>query len=118
MRLDYLLKGHHILEQQGEKGLEVTGLATDSRDVKKGYLFVALKGYSQDGHRYLAQAVENGAQALVVEKAGEAFAGVTMVRVSDTRAILPELAARFYDYPGDGLNLTGITGTNGVSRAN
>ena len=52
MKLDRILEGLNILEIQGNKDLEIKGLTSDSRAVKKGYLFVAVKGDSQDGHRY------------------------------------------------------------------
>lgn len=113
IRLDYLLKGLPILEQKGTADLEIKGLTNDSRAVKKGYLFVAVKGSNQDGHRYLAHAVEKGAHALVVENVESAFKDVTIIRLPDTRIALSDLAARFYNYPAKGMNLIGITGTNG-----
>ena len=113
VRLDYLLKGLGILEQHGRGDLEIKGLTNDSRAVKKGDLFVAVKGSSQDGHRYLAHAVQRGAHVLVVENVDRVFRGVTVVRVPDTRAVLFELAARFYSYPAKDITLIGITGTNG-----
>jgi UDP-N-acetylmuramoyl-L-alanyl-D-glutamate--2,6-diaminopimelate ligase len=113
MRLDHLLRGLAILKLHGEKDIEVNGITCDSRAVKKGDLFVALKGSSQDGHRYLAHAIARGALAVVTENVQTAFSGVTAVKVPDTRAALPELAARFYQYPARGMKLIGITGTNG-----
>ncbi|GAG03666.1 unnamed protein product, partial [marine sediment metagenome] len=105
MRLDYLLKGLSILEHHGRGDLEIKGLTNDSRAVKKGDLFVAVKGDNQDGHRYLAHAVQRGAHALVVENVERVFRGVTVVRLPDTRAALSELAARFYWYPARDMNL-------------
>jgi len=113
VRLDYLLNGQPILEQHGNENLEIKGLTSDSRAVKKGYLFVAVKGSSQDGHKYLAHAVQKGACALAVENIEDLFTNVTIVRLPDTRAALSELASRFYNYPSKGMNLIGITGTNG-----
>ncbi|NVM25597.1 MAG: UDP-N-acetylmuramoyl-L-alanyl-D-glutamate--2,6-diaminopimelate ligase [Desulfobacterales bacterium] len=113
MRLDYLLKGLSVLELHGEGNIDVKGITCDSRAVKKGDLFVAVRGSSQDGHRYLAQAVQRGAHALVVEDVESVFRGATIVRLPDTRAALSELAARFYRYPAKHMTLIGITGTNG-----
>lgn len=113
MRLDYLLKGLPVLEQKGEADIEIKGVTNDSRTVKKGYLFAAVKGANQDGHRYLAHAVEKGARALIVENVESVFKDVTIVRLPDTRIALSELAARFYNYPAKGMSLIGITGTNG-----
>jgi UDP-N-acetylmuramoyl-L-alanyl-D-glutamate--2,6-diaminopimelate ligase len=113
MKLDFLVKGLSILEQRGRGDIEVSGLTNDSRAVQEGYLFVAVKGYHQDGHRYLAHAVDKGAYALVVEQAVKEFRDITVIRVPDTRIALPGLAARFYGYPAKGIRLIGITGTNG-----
>lgn len=113
MRLDYLLKGLSVLELHGEGNTDVKGITCDSRAVKNGDLFVAVRGSSQDGHRYLAHAVGRGAHALMVEDVERIFRGVTIVRLPDTRAALSELAARFYGYPAQDMTLIGITGTNG-----
>ena len=113
MRLDYLLHDQPIVAKQGNEKLEIKGLTSDSRLVKKDYLFVAVKGSSQDGHKYLGDAVQRGACALVVENAVPGFPNVTIVRVPDTRAALSGLASRFYNYPTQDINLIGITGTNG-----
>ena len=113
MRLDYLLNGQPVVEQHGNKDCEIKGLTSDSREVKKGYLFVAVKGSSQDGHKYLSDAVQRGACALVVENVANVFPNVPIVRVPDTRAALSDLASRFYNYPSKDMNLIGITGTNG-----
>ena len=113
LRLDYLLQGQPVIEQHGNRNPEIKGLTSDSRLVKKDYLFVAVKGSSQDGHKYLTDAVRRGACAVVVENVESVFPNVTMVRVPDTRAALSVLASRFYDYPSKNMNLIGITGTNG-----
>jgi len=113
VRLDYLLNGQHIVQQHGNEDCEITGLTSDSRDVRKDYLFVAVKGSSRDGHKYLADAVQRGACALVVENVENVFPNVTIVKVPDTRVALSELASRFYGYPSRDMNLIGITGTNG-----
>jgi len=107
------LKGQHVLEQHGKTDIEITGLTTDSRAVEKSYLFVAVKGSNEDGHRYLDHAIQRGAHALLVEQGEKVFGGVTIIRVPDTRVALSELASRFYQYPARNLNLIGITGTNG-----
>ena len=113
MRLDYLLNGQQILEHSGNTDVEIKGLTADSRKVKEGYLFVALKGSSENGHRYLADAVQKGARALVVQDAETGVTGATVVRLPDTRSAFFDLAERFYDYPARHMDLIGITGTNG-----
>ena len=67
MQLGQLLNGIPTYQMSGDPEQEIQGLAYDSRQVKPGYLFVALKGHSQNGHDYLQSAVQNGAVALVME---------------------------------------------------
>ena len=113
MRLDYLLEGIDILESHGRTDIEIKGLTNDSREVKQDYLFVAVKGWNQDGHRYLTDAIQDGAHGLVVEKIEKTYRDTTIVRIADTRAALSKMAARFYNYPARDMKLIGITGTNG-----
>jgi UDP-N-acetylmuramoyl-L-alanyl-D-glutamate--2,6-diaminopimelate ligase len=113
MRLDYLLNGQQILEHSGNADVEIKGLTADSRKVKDGYLFVALKGSSENGHRYLADAVQKGARVLVVQDVETGLTGATVVRLPDTKSAFFDLAERFYDYPARHMDLIGITGTNG-----
>ncbi len=96
----------------------VDSLATDSRKVGRGVLFLALPGEKQDGHTFLEAAVRAGCVALVVEEGKidpRTFAdrGVTVVSVIDTREALGSIAAAFFDYPEKQLRFVGITGTNG-----
>ena len=92
---------------------DVTGIAYDSRHVKPGAVFVALRGVNADGARFVPQAVANGAIAVVAETASPAGVSVPWTQVSNARAALAELAAEFYKHPSDQLVLVGITGTNG-----
>ncbi|NTV13991.1 MAG: UDP-N-acetylmuramoyl-L-alanyl-D-glutamate--2,6-diaminopimelate ligase [Desulfobulbaceae bacterium] len=99
------------------RDVAISGLTTDSRQVGPGQLFVALAGGSADGHDFLAQAVANGAAALLVEKAEKIPPGLAaklaVVVVVDCRAVLAALAAAFYGQPQKEMKLFGITGTNG-----
>ena len=108
-----MLNGQQILEHRGNTDIEIKGLTADSRKVKDGYLFVALKGSSENGHRYLNDAVQKGAQALVVQDGETGLTGATVFRLPDTRDAFFDLAERFYDYPARHMDLIGITGTNG-----
>ena len=95
---------------------EIAALAYDSRAVTPGGLFVALRGAKSDGHDFIAQALNKGAAALMIhaDQAGwYGTSGLTTVTVPDTRAVLPALAATFYGQPSLGLDLVGVTGTNG-----
>jgi UDP-N-acetylmuramoyl-L-alanyl-D-glutamate--2,6-diaminopimelate ligase len=113
MRLGRLIKGLNIHDFRGDPELEIKGLAYDSRLVGPGYLFVALKGQTLDGHAFMKDAVQHGAVALVADEF-QGFDGETaMVRVRDAREALSALSVKFYNEPYKGINLTGITGTNG-----
>lgn len=90
----------------------IHGIAYDSRMVKPGYLFVALEGGSVDGHRYIPQAIERGASAIVGTKRIE-LADVPYVPVDDGRQALALLSAAFYGFPSRQLTVIGVTGTDG-----
>jgi UDP-N-acetylmuramoyl-L-alanyl-D-glutamate--2,6-diaminopimelate ligase len=91
----------------------VAAIAYDSRQVKPGAVFVALRGVHADGARFAAQAIANGAITVVAESAPPAGITVPWARVPNARAALAELAAAFFDNPSEELALVGITGTNG-----
>jgi UDP-N-acetylmuramoyl-L-alanyl-D-glutamate--2,6-diaminopimelate ligase len=116
MKLGRILKGMAIHESKGDSDREIAGLAYDSREVKPGYLFVALRGNTRDGHNFVKEAVRNGAVAVVLESAGcgkDIDKDVSVVRVPDSRAALSKLAAEFYGHPYKNMTMVGITGTNG-----
>ncbi len=98
-------------EYFGNDDVEITGIAYDSRKVKPGYLFIAIKGFETDGHKYIGSAVENGAVAVLGEDDIET--SVTYVKVPDSRKALAVCGAQFYDNPQNKLKIIGITGTNG-----
>ncbi|HHV07171.1 MAG TPA: UDP-N-acetylmuramoyl-L-alanyl-D-glutamate--2,6-diaminopimelate ligase [Firmicutes bacterium] len=94
--------------------LEISHLAYDSRLVKPGGLFVAIRGFKQDGHRYIKDAIAKGARTIVVDRPEiQLPSGVARVLVPNSRAALPDLAASFYDYPSRRMKVVGVTGTNG-----
>ncbi len=108
-----LLREQKIICGRGNYEINIRGLAYDSRQVKPGFVFVAIEGFKTDGHKFIPQAVANGAAALVGQKKMVYPAGVTWVQVPDTRLALAQMAARFYEYPAQKLRLIGVTGTNG-----
>jgi UDP-N-acetylmuramoyl-L-alanyl-D-glutamate--2,6-diaminopimelate ligase len=94
---------------------EVRDVASDSRKVKPGALFVAVRGFHSDGHQFISEAVQRGATAIVVED-GVAVnnpEAIPVVLVQDSRKALARLAAVFYDHPSRRIKLIGITGTKG-----
>lgn len=99
----------------GDENVRIDAIQTDSRRVRPGALFVAMRGARTDGHRYLADAVANGAAAVAIEACPEIAVphGVTVVRVADSRRALSALAAAFYGDPSHALDVAGVTGTNG-----
>jgi UDP-N-acetylmuramoyl-L-alanyl-D-glutamate--2,6-diaminopimelate ligase len=113
MKLNHLLKGVGLYNLSGNLDLEIKGLTYDSRQVQPGSLFVALRGHQQNGHDYLEDAVRKGAIALVAEEFKGIREDVTKVKVPNSREALSKLAVQFYDTPCRGLNLIGVTGTNG-----
>lgn len=112
MKLESLIEGIEC-DLQGDPALEVEGLAYDSRLVKPGYVFIAMRGHALDGHRFINQAVEKGAVAVVAEEFKKVPQRIVSVRVPESRRALSLLAVRFYRAPFEGMNLIGITGTNG-----
>ena len=98
----------------GTPSVRVTSLSFDSRNVKKGGLFIAQKGVQVDGHDYISQAIDKGALSVVCESLPkEQKDGVTYVVVANTAKELGIIASNFYDNPSEKLKLVGITGTNG-----
>ncbi|MYF23150.1 MAG: hypothetical protein F4209_10485, partial [Chloroflexi bacterium] len=101
----------------------VTGVTQDSRSVTPGTAFVALPGFTVDGHQYLESAIANGAAALIVQSdraqlwqpVADAHSDIAVVSVDDTRAALPRISAAFHDFPARKLNVVGVTGTDGKS---
>ena len=101
----------------------ITGVTQDSRAVQPGNVFVAIPGFSVDGHLYLNDAITEGAAALIVQAdrrqiwqpIAEAHPDIAIISVDDTRAALPEIAAAFHDFPARKLTVVGVTGTDGKS---
>lgn len=91
----------------------ITALVVDSRRVEPGAAFLAVQGETNDGHRFVSQAIERGAAVVIVQADHEGTWPGAVVRVRDSAAAYPELAANAFDRPGDALWLAGITGTNG-----
>lgn len=120
MKLSEMICRLKPMEIHGTADCEITGVNMDSRLVKEGELFVAVKGTQADGHSYIPRAIEQGARALLVSAAltdifGDAGvpAGITVVRVADTEAAVGVVATTFYGNPSEKLKLVGVTGTNG-----
>ncbi|OHB47428.1 MAG: UDP-N-acetylmuramoyl-L-alanyl-D-glutamate--2,6-diaminopimelate ligase [Planctomycetes bacterium GWF2_39_10] len=92
---------------------EIHGITHDSRKVKDGYVFVAIKGHKLDGHSFVTAALDKGASAIVVEKKIEVTPRVPQIVVTNTRQALASISSRFYGEPSSKMIVVGITGTNG-----
>jgi UDP-N-acetylmuramoyl-L-alanyl-D-glutamate--2,6-diaminopimelate ligase len=114
MTFQQLLYGAEILSQSGNPS--VSGLEYDSRKVKPGDVFVAMKGEASDGNKFIDKAIAAGAVAIVSDSTAEKpREGVAWAHVPHGRRALARLSANFYKRPGERLAVTGITGTNGKS---
>jgi UDP-N-acetylmuramoyl-L-alanyl-D-glutamate--2,6-diaminopimelate ligase len=114
MTFQQLLQGAEVLSQSGNPG--IAGVEYDSRRVKPGTVFVAMKGETSDGNRFIDQAIAAGAVAVVTDSAAESpRASVAWAQVLHGRRALARLSANFYKHPAERIATTGITGTNGKS---
>jgi len=110
--LSELLQASPGAECYADLQLRIESLSYDSRQVRPGALFFALRGAHDDGSKYVAQAAELGAVAIVSDAASAACA-LPIIRVPDARAAMADMAAAFHHRPSDRLKVMGVTGTNG-----
>jgi UDP-N-acetylmuramoyl-L-alanyl-D-glutamate--2,6-diaminopimelate ligase len=116
MRLKQLLRVLDAQETHAPSDPPILGLAYDSREVRPGWLFAALEGQHTDGHRYVGQAVERGAVAVLHGRPLPTLRPeVARVRVADPRLALSALADAFHGNPSRSLEVIGVTGTDGKS---
>jgi UDP-N-acetylmuramoyl-L-alanyl-D-glutamate--2,6-diaminopimelate ligase len=98
----------------GNMNVEVKGICFDSRKARPGFLFVAVKGTTSDGHQFISKATELGASVIVCEKLPDTInETLTYVTVKDSAHALGVIASNYYNNPSDKLKLVGVTGTNG-----
>ncbi|KTR61553.1 UDP-N-acetylmuramyl peptide synthase [Exiguobacterium indicum] len=90
----------------------ITNIATDSRQITPGGLFICINGYTVDGHDYINQAIKNGAVAILAERSFP-DCPVPVITVPDTKRLAGQVANRFYDQPSQKMRVYGVTGTNG-----
>jgi UDP-N-acetylmuramoyl-L-alanyl-D-glutamate--2,6-diaminopimelate ligase len=113
MTLGKLIEGIRTLKMTGGLETKVTGLATDTRRLAPGELFVALRGEKVDGHDFVGDALRKGAAAVLYERQGAVNSSVPSVRVEDSEEALARISNNFYRRPSEKLTVIGITGTNG-----
>ena len=98
---------------KGNLDLQFEAIVFDSRKANDKSLFVAIKGFTMDGHDFIPKVIEQGCKIIITEKEITASNDVTVILVENSSAVLAELASNFYDNPSNELKLVGITGTNG-----
>ena len=113
MLLAALLKHHANIEEE----IDIVGLSNDSREIKPGYLFVAYPGRQLDRREYIGMAIANGAVAVVYDPKGMAGFkhenNVPLIPISNLARVQGVIAARFYGYPSQHMQVIAVTGTNG-----
>ncbi len=113
-KLSSLLRDIDVLEIIGETDKNITSLESDSRKVEKDALFVAVKGVTNDGHKYIPVVASAHVAAIVCEEMPAAYEkGITYIRVADSAEALGRLASAWHGHPSRKLKLVGVTGTNG-----
>ena len=111
MKLEELIEHLDYKDLANFKNVEISGISYNSKTTKKGDIFICLPGEYADGHDFAQNAIDNGAAALLVERILDIK--IPQVVVSSTRHKMADIADRFYSSPSKGINLIGITGTNG-----
>jgi UDP-N-acetylmuramoyl-L-alanyl-D-glutamate--2,6-diaminopimelate ligase len=112
IKLSRLLKCINVVEARNHSDIEINKIAYHSKNVAKGDLFVCIRGYMTDGHRYIPQAVANGAAAIIVEDFDE-DCSLPQYKVDDSRQALAALSDAYYGHPSQAMKMIGITATNG-----
>jgi UDP-N-acetylmuramoyl-L-alanyl-D-glutamate--2,6-diaminopimelate ligase len=117
LKLIELFQGINYDIVNGSSEIEINNIQYDSRKVSKGDMFVAIEGFSTDGHNFIKNALDKGAAVVVVQKPIENVLGCAVIKVEDTRKALAVTASNFYGNPSKKMNLIGITGTNGKTTS-
>lgn len=119
MKLKEILAGLEGLKVKGNLDIEISNIDKDSRNIKKGSMFIAIKGFETDGHEYIQKAIEQGAEAIMAQEGIDMNLlksipeNVTIIVTKDTRYALAICSCNFYQNPSKKFKLIGITGTKG-----
>ena len=109
-----IIYGVSILEIKGNTNIAIEKVTFDSREVQNLSLFIAIVGTQSDGHKFIKNAEDSGASAIVCEQLPKKLNDdITYIRVPDSSLAIGLIASNFYDNPSEKLDLIGITGTNG-----
>lgn len=113
MKLEDVLGVYPILEIKGSVEKDIRGIEHNSKKIKSGDLFIAQRGFTHDGHKFIEDAIKMGASVIVVEDAIEPIEGITIVKVANSVDALAYFSGKFYNLPWKEMEFIGITGTNG-----
>ena len=119
MKLRKILEGITGLKAKGNIDIDVSNVTTDSRKVSQNGMFIAIKGFDVDGHKFVKNAIENGAKIILInedqlnEVKEYVTNDLTLVTAPDTRKATAKCACNFYDNPSRKVKLVGVTGTKG-----
>ena len=115
MKLRELIKNLSIIEMSADAEREISGVSYDSRKTEKGDMFVAIRGFEADGHKFIPKAVENGAAVILCEE--KPSCDIPYVLVSDSRYGLAIVSRDFFGDPASEMTMIGITGTSGKTSS-
>lgn len=114
MKLGDIIKGVKTVEVHGNLNCDIKGVNIDSRLIKEGHIFIAIKGTQADGHEYIEKAIEKGAKVVICQDLPENLKeDICYIKVVDTEDIVGQVATNFYGDPTSKVELVGVTGTNG-----
>lgn len=117
MKLVEILEGLDYEVIKGNVDVEIKNLQNDNRQIEKGDLFLCVEGFAVDGHSFIKDAYQSGAEAIICSKDIKALPDCTIIKVKDSRKALAVCSSNFYGKPSDKLKLIGITGTNGKTTS-
>ena len=113
MQLRTMMRGLDYNLISGALDQDITGISYDSRKTSPGDLFICIPGLNTDGHDYIAEALNHGAAALLVERDVSVHSNIPVLQTADCRMAMPAVAANFYGQPSHHIKVIGVTGTNG-----
>lgn len=113
MIFDNLVNQIEYLDLKKQNEIEIKDISNNSKNVKEGDIFAAIKGNVSDGHKYIDHAIKNGAKTIVYENDIDFLDGINYIKVADSRKATSDISNILSDYPSKKMTVVGVTGTNG-----
>lgn len=118
MELKKILQGLDGIKAKGDLSVNVTSITNDSRKVDKGSMFIAIKGFETDGHKFIKEVIKKQPNVIMIQEGADLkdivnLDNITVLVVKDTRKALAIVSSNFYENPSSKLKLIGVTGTKG-----